>query len=456
MDVDIFCPTIYLIQYNLRESLDDSKADILHKSESFYRKFLPKDKELGEYRKREKSDTEFNQVLVTPSEISPQQLLPHPLKGHYYPVQMGDSYALQICYSGEKACQVPLTAKENQKDLSNAFSDLRKDLQETDFPSLKKIHPKLDGNTLEQNWKKLLPDLDENSFGQTWILTGFIDNVPLDPSDILNSCYAQIRDKSDPNSDREWIDCGEWYGGKLFELWKSPVSCQDNLKEILDKHPHIIVWLFPVDKFDYVENDRVFAKNYDLWIELFHYRHKIFYAYHKSQLIKRKLKSANSNIRNISDQLKSQNIYLPQIKDILFDTLAQFQAYSNGIQDLKNQQQTLETNRYNYRLICGEMMKKDAGSNLQFLLEFENKYGNKYDLQIRADRSHLDSGLERLENLSQTIQSIVQIKQAQNAQITTTVIGIFAIILALIQVYPIVLAPKPPANNTPTHQTSAF
>jgi hypothetical protein len=101
MGVDLIYPTINLIQYNLREGLGEGESDMLTRSRSFYQKFLPDLKDLEKYRQREQSDREFNQLLYNDLTAFPHQLLPKPSDGFYYPVQLGDTYALQLNYSGK-------------------------------------------------------------------------------------------------------------------------------------------------------------------------------------------------------------------------------------------------------------------------------------------------------------------------------------------------------------------
>jgi hypothetical protein len=161
-------PTINLFQYNLRQSLGDSEEIMLARSRSFYHKFLPNltDKDLSEYRGREQSDREFNELLSTDRSSLAYQLLPKPLDGFYYPIQLGDTYALHLNYSGNKPDKQP-------KDFRTVVSDLE--------------------------LEKILPPLDGNSFGQTRLLTAFTDNYQIDKLEIAQACDRQITGKSATN-----------------------------------------------------------------------------------------------------------------------------------------------------------------------------------------------------------------------------------------------------------------
>jgi hypothetical protein len=431
MGIELIYPTINLFQYNLREGLDDSDAARLDRSRSFYDKFLPSltDLDLSAYRSREQPDREFHQLLYTDRSKLVYQPLPQPLDGFYYPVQLGDTYALHLNFSGKFDRGQP---DKRPQDLDTAVAKL--------------------SEYLAQN--KILPTLDGNSFGQTWLVTAFIDNPQANRLDIAQSCDRQIPGNSSNDLVRSMAR-GEWLGGEIFEFWTIPSSYQGELSDVLARCPHTIVCLFSADKFDAINSQ--LPETYQNWISLYHYRHKIFYAYHQSQLIKKELKLANTRISQIGKRLRSKNTSLPHLQNLLFDTLEEFQSYSKNVQALEDQQYTIEIGRDNYRLRHELIEQSDPSSNSGFLLEFDTKYSNKYNRQIRADRAHLDSGLKVLENLSQTIQGTIQIEQTKSDRTTNLTIAAFGIGLAISQVVSaIVLAQTSPNKNTPLYQTSAF
>jgi hypothetical protein len=432
MGVDLIYPTINLLQYNLRDGLGDSEQKILARSASFYRKFLPEGKDLTPYRDREQADREFNQLLYTDLTAFPYQLLPKPFDGFYYPVQLGDTYALQLNYSGRLVNGKP---NRQPQDYHTAVSNL----------DLAKISPL---------------QLDANSFGQTYLLTAFIEDHQVDKLDELEkiaiSCDRQITGQNSTELARS-ISRGKWLGGELFEFWTPPQSLQgDNFQKIIEYHPHTIIWLFPAAKFDEI-NSKTIPDTYQDWIRLLHYRHKIFYAYYQSQELKQQLKSANTEIPKIATRLKTEHSSLHHLQRLLFDTLAEFQSYGESVQALADQQQTINTNRENYQSHCEAMIAKDANHSLQFLLEFETKYGNKYQRQISADRAHLDSSLQVLEHLSQTIQGTIQIEQTKSDRTTNILIASVGSGLAISQVVcSILIDQNPPAKDTSFYQTPAF
>ncbi len=254
------------------------------------------------YRDCEQAGREFNAELIDRD----QQALRKPLDGCRYAIQLADTYAHYLNFSGQ-------LDDRGQPDTSH------KD-PETAFKALNKI----------AEVEKLIPAIG-NSFGRTWLLIAFIHNPQADKLEIAKKCYTQIHGKS-PNlaSDR-----GHWHGGEIFEFWTQPLSDHQKLIDLIEAYPHTIVWLFPIDRVDQVHKlNVVISKTYHHWIKLFHYRHKIFYAYHRSQnTVKDGLK--NSGIREIADQLKSDQRSLPHLQNILLNSLDKFQEHTDCIQFLE-------------------------------------------------------------------------------------------------------------------------
>jgi hypothetical protein len=430
MGIELIYPTINLFQYTLRQGLGDDNAKILAQSRSFYQKFLPDLQDLELYRQREQPDREFNQLLYTDRSSIPYQQLSQQRDGFYHPIQLGDTYALHLNFSGKLVGGKP---DKRPKDYKAAVEDLA--------------------------LAKILPPLDSYSFGQTILMTAFIEDSQVDKLKIAKSCDRLIT-KSANDLPRS-INHGDWLGGELFEFWTLPQSlqCQDNnLQKIVEHHPHTIIWLFPAAKLDDIDRE-IIPNTYQDWIKLLHYRHKIFYAYYQSRSIEQQLKQANKNIGDIADRLKPQARSLPYLQNLLVDTLSEFQSYSKNTQALEDQQYTIEIDRENYRSRCEEMTKADASCDLQFLLEFDTKYSNKYNRQIIADRNHLDSGLKVLENLSQTIQGTIQIERAKSDRTTNLTIAAFGSGLAISQVVSAIIIAQTPQNrikNLEFYNTNAF
>jgi hypothetical protein len=426
MGADLIYPIVNLFQYNLREGLDENEAKQRERARVFYSNFDRhlSDADLQTYRDREQADREFNAELIDPG----KQIIRKPLDGSRMAIQLGDTYALHLNFSGQL---------DNRGQPDTSYQK-----PETAFKELKEI----------AKVENLFPSIT-GSFGRTWLLIAFIDNPQADKLEIAKKCYSQIHGRS-PDFP---VDRGNWHGGEIFEFWTPPLSYQQDLTDLIEQYPHTIVWLFKIDKVDDVRSiDDVISKTYEHWIRLLHYRHKIFYAYHKSQnTVKNRLK--NSGIREIADQLNSDGRSLHQLQNILLTSLTKFQEHSSCIQFLADQEHTIEINRNNYQFRREEMVNEDPNGDLQCLLEFETKISNKYYLQISADRAYLDSSLKVIENLSQAIQSTVQIERAQSDRLTNLLIASVGSGLAISQVVCSILVTQyPPAKNTNFYETYAF
>jgi hypothetical protein len=293
MGADLIYPIVNLFQYSLREGLDDREDKKLDRARNFYSNFFTdlSDSELQKYRDREQADREFNAELIDRDKLDIRDRSNTLLDGSRRPIQLGDTYALHLNFSGELDRGKSVKRRESS---GNAFTKLK----------------------IIANDEHLLPSID-NSFGRTWLLIAFVDNPQLDKAKIATDCCEQIDGKSPDVS----INRGNWHGGDLFEFWASPSSYQHDLTDLIDRHPHTIVWLFPIDKISDIDTlDTFISKKYYHWVKLLHYRHKIFYAYHKSHYaIKNRLK--NSKIREIIDRLNTDRQSLHHLQELLLNSL---------------------------------------------------------------------------------------------------------------------------------------
>jgi hypothetical protein len=442
---DIIYPSINLFQYHLHEGLGDSEENKKERKEAFYSicpdifKYLPNNI---------KPDCEFGWLYVSKDKQKGYNYTSLHLKdldkskdwdGFYYPVQIGDTYCMQSNFSG-KLCKDPYA---DYKNLTTAFEFLNKDFKEIMLISPKKENEKY------------------YAFGKTYLLNAFIVNSHFDKMSIAKSCCEQITGKS-----YKLQGCGQWLGGDLFEFWETPSSYTDLMPDIINKYPHIFVWLFPAGTPEEIQEtarkiESMAVSNH--WIQFCHDRHKIFYAYFNSRFIKNHLKQSNSQIDKISQQATSlsQKTSLNELRELLLNASKQLLIYTGQLQSLEDQQHTIDIDLHNYRLQCQSMAKMDSSvpPDLDFLQNFVRIYSNKYLRQIKADRAHFSSGVMVLQNLNQTIQSTIQIVQAKNDKTTNLFIASFAIGVALSQlISSILLIQYPPSTggSIPFYITTAF
>jgi hypothetical protein len=441
MGLDLIYPNLNLFQYHLRESLGDQPKRQADRHKNFLAKLrqFPEIAEIStdcllSQLQNLQPDREFYELrpLLTNSPKKVITFRPQGLDSFYYPVQMGDTYGLQVNFAGAEGH--PSALEHN-----TAFAELHKNLCD----------------------RQLRPANDCETFGETWLLTAcYIPNdAPLEISVIAHTC-AQFLDTPPPLTLQSQ---GSWLGGHLLEFWTAPPSYAIELPDLFTQHPHILVWLFPVaSPSESQDIDKKIRPTYHHWLQLGQYRHKITFAYYQSLRIKRQLQSANSQISGLSQQIQnlSARSSLDQLRQLLIRGSRDLTNYSQLLQVIEDQQSTLEINLQNYSWRCQTMAQHHpeiTPANLDFLPTFITKYGQKHLRQIQADRAFFNSGLTVLQNLNQTIQSAIQIAQAKNDQTTNLFIASFAVGIALSQlISSILMAQNPPAKNIPFYATSAF
>jgi hypothetical protein len=150
MGADLIYPIVNLFQYSLREGLDENEAKQRERARVFYSNFDRhlSDTDLQTYRNLEQADREFNAELIDPD----QRVIRKPLDGSRMAIQLGDTYALHLNFSGQ-------LDNRGQPDTKHQKS-------ETAFKELKEI----------AKVENLLPSIT-GSFGRTWLLIAFIDMV---------------------------------------------------------------------------------------------------------------------------------------------------------------------------------------------------------------------------------------------------------------------------------------
>jgi hypothetical protein len=166
MGADLIYPIVNLFQYSLREALDDSEDKKLKKAKTFYGNFFDNlnDTELQKYRDREQADLEFNDKLIDPN----QRAIREPLDGSRDAIQLGDTYALHLNFSGQLDSHGKTDTSPQNPD--TAFDKL------IEFAKLEKLFPTNDG-----------------CFGRTWLLIAFVENPQADKLEIAKNNQIDLK-----------------------------------------------------------------------------------------------------------------------------------------------------------------------------------------------------------------------------------------------------------------------
>ena len=234
MRESVIYPTVNLYLYDLLQGLGESStnsngsvAPPNDRATKFYRKIYGNgvDKELARLRSRERANSHFTE-LIFPERYEPFGEF---IDGYYYPVQLDDTYALLVDYSGKLRGDKTANFAPQYLDATKPFSDHHK-----------KIVDRLHGETC--------------TLGQTWILRATLTSPDQKPEAIARICYEQTFPNTDPDIRWDWdtdiLGHGKLLGGDLYELWRYPRTIDDALTAI-GSSQHVLIWLFP-----HTETDR--------------------------------------------------------------------------------------------------------------------------------------------------------------------------------------------------------
>jgi hypothetical protein len=418
MSDKIIYPSIDLFLYDLKDGLGQDEVkidkncwDFCHKiyNDLDEKSFQEKYKQIQKYKN---TDADAFELLETR-----RREFQSPLDGYYYPLQLGDTYALQVDYSGKE-------------DANGKSNDKEQELDNEPFLKLKQeIEKQISGET--------------GTVGQTWLAWGKLTENKSDSEieKIAKNCYTQL--VRNYKWERDFIGKGQWLGGTIFELWYCPENLGLTGKEFWEKfrreNHHVLIWLFPYDQSPDEMRQKLNSVYYDL-LRLFQYRHKVVWAYYQSRyqkfLLKKEYVEIQPSINQTSylpRQLQTNNLKLNQLQKTLTDNLINLSDYTIALNYLENQGRTIKVNLENYKSRSNEMSKKYTGSNLEFLKIFSESdiYAEKYQRQIDADYENLSPGLTLLENLNSTIQGIIDLEQTKSDRALDNTIAIASVGLAI-------------------------
>jgi len=409
MSQEIIYPSIDLFLYDLKNGLGQDETEIKVNCEQFCKKIFDSSNESQFHEELEKLQ---NSLYDEKDEIellkTRQKDFESHLDGFYYPIQLGDTYALLLDYSGE----VDKKDIPQNLDKDKPFKELKKQITE-----------------------KFLFN-QTATIGQTWLVWGKTSVSKDDPAfqAIAKKCYSQITDHF--LWDRDFIGESHLSGGTIFELWYHPpninftavkdakdkkVKAGEIWKDFVSQSYHILIWLFPEN----IDPDwmREQVKNtYPEWLRLFHYRHKIVWAYYQSRYQKTLLKQAfvkvESSIKTsqaLSAEVQTGKLNLTNLEKQLTATLTSLSQYAIELNYLENQSRTIKVNldNYKYRL---EKIRQKTGGDLTSLERFgqEEIFAPKYLRQIETDHSNFLPGLTIWQNLANTINGIIEIEQTKS------------------------------------------
>ncbi|WP_353930558.1 hypothetical protein WJM97_20160 [Okeanomitos corallinicola TIOX110] len=444
MTEQIIYPSIDLFLYDLKDGLGETEAQINENCANFCRKIYH-DVDETEFKQRfeqllkyKNFDAEVIELLETRT-----RKFNSPLDGYYYPLQINDTYALQVDYSGK--LNANSQANDNAQNLDNQpFAELKQEITQ-------------------------LLGQQTGTIGQTWLMWGKLTSSKTEAEieEIAQKCYTQV--VTDYNWNRDFIGKGKLGTGTIFELWYCPQNLGGEGKEFWDKFRelshHVLIWLFP-ENTTADEMRKQVQSVYQDFLRLWEYRHKIVWSYYQSRYQKHSLKKEYIDVqpsiyqvRQLTELLKNNNLKLNDLQKTLADNLINLSDYTIALNYLENHHRTIILNLENYKTRLADIEQKYPGSDLEFLKKFSEGevYAQKYQRQVKADLENLSPGLTLLQNLNSTIQGIIDIEQTKTDRTLNNTIAIAGLGLATSQIASSVLVSQfPPPPKTPFIITPPF
>lgn len=414
-------PTLDLFLYDIKESLGAEEEQININRERFWSKIYGSNlgDKLAKLKLGERNDSDYIELLGDQK----IEKFESPLDGYYLPLQMGDTYALQV----------DATANNNPDDKSLPQS----------ITSLAKLQADILDHIHQQ----------KGTIGQSWLMWGQLAEDNQNATEIAQECFAQLKLATNQNWDTDLKGEGKFLGGTIFELWSPPSPLQP-----IHEGYHLLICLFP----QHIKLEAIQKNMRSLYRELnylFRSRNKVIWAYSQSREIKVYLKEADKFVQrfaqDIVNYLSHKNIN--KLQELLKSTPEILLKYTNNLICLDDQRRTIDTNVKNYQKRMQRITALDSQSDWQFLAVFGELATEKYLAQIETDQGNFSPGLTLMENYIKTIQGIIDIEQTKSDRTLSTTIAIAGIGLATSQIATsVILAEIPKGKNPLNYQTLVF
>jgi hypothetical protein len=387
-------PTVDLFLYDLADGLGQSNEQIQENRRRFWQRIYQdslRDQKLAELQDAEIPFDSYIELLGAEK----IERFKYPLDGYYYPVKLGDTYALQIDCSG----------KENEPDGEQLSL-------EDKLGQIKDI-------ILEHTHK--IP----GEMGENWLVWGKLAMANQDPKATAQDCYNALQLLPHAKWQRNYQGEGKFQGATCFELGQI-----DIIPDGLNRNQYILICLFAYDTTD-AELKDIIGRLYRDLIPLFHYRNKIMWSYEQSRQLKRTLKDFSRVIQklvdSLPDRLHASPLNLDELQQDLAHALSISYYYETGLGYLQEQASNLEINTQNYIKRVEAIAQLDPNSDLAFLKAFGEMATEKFLSHIHSDYQTLKAGLNPLETCIKTIAGIIEIEKTKNERTLNQTVAIASV-----------------------------
>ncbi|WP_103668558.1 hypothetical protein [Pseudanabaena sp. BC1403] len=420
-------PTIDLFVYDLAEGLGQSDERVEQNRENFWRRIYGKKLTVQQLEAASQIELENSDCIELLATERCQDFI-NPLDGYYYPVKLGDTYALQVNCSSDREDTV---LEDEPRDIKN-FSQIQQNI-------LSNLH---------------CQNKASNHIGQTWFAWAQLTSVTQDPTTTAKQIYTQLQIFDHPDWEKDLkteLKTTEvkLLGANCYELWQLPSDRGD-----LSQSKHLLISLFPHElSLDTI--DSKISNLYPSLMRLFLYRHKIIWAYDLSRQSKARLKKDAKHIQiAITDD--STKTDLVALQQDLKSTLNLMTTYAEELIYLEDQKNTIETNLKNYQKQLQQFEEPKQDIDQPFLEKFTVIVTDKYLPQITADLASLSPAQKSLENSVRNIEGIINIEQAKSDRNLNQTIFAVGTGLGTSQVAASIIVAQFPANLIPTKSDTHF
>ena len=251
----------------------------------------------------------------------------------------------------------------------------------------------------------LLASKINSSLGQTLLLYAEpVGNLQED-RELADTCVDAFLQET--NRQRPFLlASGQLFGSPIFEY--------DNLQEKPSEQCHILVWLNR-----HPETLNLAQKTYRSFLNLLCCRSKILFAYHEARWCYHQTRELYAEMEQevqLFKELPNQpEERLEQLKHKLSQIPPQMFKYAISLRDIEDHKTAIATNIKNYEYWLGKIRESSLeDDDLEFLENFLSQTCQRCQDQIQVDLSYLTPGQQLFEQMLGIIRGIVEIEQAES------------------------------------------
>jgi len=317
-------------------------------------------------------ESDGNKILPFTTLSQPDKV---PLEGAIYPVQLQDTYALDLTLLAADTLEI------NQ-------------LKNLNFQGC------------------LLPHNIQASLGQTLVLFAKPVDFSGNHQELAVACVEALFQNVQSLPKPYLIEEGKLLGSPIFEF--------DNAQENPRLNCHILLWLNTDENTSELEDK---GDYYRPLLNLLCCRTKIIYTYYQAQRCNEEARKLYSQleheVKEFSNLKSEPKERLKQLEDWLIKLPKIGFEYARYLRDIELHLTTIETNADNYgywhkQLVIHSLKERD---NLDFIQDFFDGSCQRFQKQIKVNMSYLTAGRQLFQQMIETIRIIVELDgQKQQAK----------------------------------------